>query len=483
MSIFKKLYQCLLLSFITLNAASQNVDVATLAADSLLHSVHDSSAKITIHSINLYGNKKTKSYIILREVHFKAGDSITAMQLNNELQKAKQQVYNTNLFHEVTLVPSLVDSNTMDINLTVRERWYIFPFPQFQLVDRNINEWLRKSHGDLERVVYGVKFTHYNLTGHRDQLRLTFLNGFTRNYSFLFTQPYGNKALTSGFSFGGGYVQNRDFIYKTTQDNKPVFFNNGKFSKNTIYATVGYSIRKNILNTHYFNITYSHVSVTDSLLDAVYNPNYFKTNSTAQNLWDFSYTYQYINTNNVAYPLKGVTGMARLFKRGLGFTSGTDMFYIEGAYRKYWDLGKSWYFNTESSAKITLPFTQSYINQVALGYKEVNLRGLELYVVDGLAFGLLKSTLKKKLFSLDFPLPFKILSYKKIPFVVFGKTFSDLGYAYTKKIYETDLSNKLLYSAGFGIDILTLYDTNLKIEYSFNQLGKSGLFFQTRIGL
>ena len=40
----------------------------------------------------------------------------------------------------------------------------------------------------------------------------------------------------------------------------------------------------------------------------------------------------------------------------------------------------------------------------------------------------------------------------------------------------------MLYSGGFGIDILTFYDINLKIEYSFNQLNENGLFLHSNGG-
>ena len=118
-----------------------------------------------------------------------------------------------------------------------------------------------------------------------------------------------------------------------------------------------------------------------------------------------------------------------------------------------------------------------------MGYGEQYLRGLELYVVDGVAYGLLRSTLKKKLYTLHVPLPFKSKKYNSIPFSFFAKTYADVGYNYNKKQYATNLNNKLLYSGGFGIDILTLYDINLRVEYSFNQLGKNGLFLQAQSGL
>ena len=479
MSNVMKIYFCVLLLFCGIHLQAQNVEVSTQTAQNLHFSSTDSSAKLIVKSILVYGNNKTKTYIILREIHLKNGDTVIFNQLNEELQKARQQVYNTKLFNAVEVEPVQVSKDSINIVVHLKERLYTIPLPKFQLVDRNINEWIQKSKLDLNRVIYGIKFTQYNLTGRRDYLRFVLLNGYTRNYSFTYSNPSINKKLTKGFIIGGGFVQNKDFIYKTGKDNKPIFFNNGQFASQTSFANIGYSIRKNIFGTHFFNLAYSHVSVTDSLIDAVYNPNYFKQgNSSNANLIDLSYTYQYVNTNNVAYPLKGITGLFKALKRGLDFSGGTNMFFVEGNVNKFWDLKKKWYASMQLFGKLTLPFDQSYINQRALGYSDINLRGLELYVVDGVAIGLLRTTLKRKLFSFNIHMPFKSKQFGTIPFSFFAKTYGDLGYVYNKEIYQTNLNNKLLYSGGFGLDILTLFDVNLRVDYSFNQLGKNGLFLQ-----
>jgi hypothetical protein len=98
------------------------------------------------------------------------------------------------------------------------------------------------------------------------------------------------------------------------------------------------------------------------------------------------------------------------------------------------------------------------------------------------ATALVKSTIKKKLIAFDIPFRLFPKVFTKIPISVFAKSYADVGYAYTKKKYDTYLNNRLLYSGGFGIDILTLYDINLKFEYSFNQLGKNGLFLHNQSG-
>ena len=158
------------------------------------------------------------------------------------------------------------------------------------------------------------------------------------------------------------------------------------------------------------------------------------------------------------------------------------MLTLEAGLNKYFDLGKNWYSSIQLNGKIKLPFEQAYINQRGLGYGENYLRGLEYYVIDGVATALARSTLKKKIISFNVPFPFFPNLLTKIPFTLFANTYADLGYAYTKKKYDTYLNNRLLYSGGFGIDILTLYDINLRFEYSFNQLKENGLFLHNQSG-
>lgn len=482
MRFFKIIYILVLLVLVSLTGSAQNLyDINTVTAQFL--SGKDSAAIIQIRNITISGNKKTKEYIIRREMQLKGGDTVKVASFNEELQKLQQQVYNTNLFLEVKATLFEVSHHVVDINLAVKERWYIFPIPKFQLIDRNINEWIQKYDADLDRVVYGVKFTHYNLTGHRDLLRLTLLNGFTRNISLSYFKPVSEKKLNNGFSFTAGIIQNREFIYRIDTFNKPVLFNNGDFSRKNYFFGAGYNFRRNIMGTHYFNVVFNHVSVVDSLTDTKYNPNYFKNDVSHANYIDLSYTYRYINTNNAIYPLRGTVAFLRLLKRGFGLSGGINMFSVEGSYNKYWPLKNNWYISSEWSAKTTLPFNQPYINQRSLGYSDVNLRGLELYVVDGVAFGLVRNTLKKKLFTVNIKTPFRSDKYRFIPFTVFAKTYADVGTVYNKNSYRTSLNNKFLYTGGFGIDILSIYDVNLRIEYSFNQLGKNGLFLQAQSGL
>lgn len=479
MSFFRYIYNSCLLLVIAAGAAAQNVEVSMQPASKLPLVSIDSSAKLLVRNIIIAGNKKTKAYMILREIQFKQGDSIVIGTLNETFQLARQQVYNTSLFHEVKVDLVMVSAFEMDVMVNVKERWYLFPSPQFQVVDRSLNEWLIKFKGDLSRVNYGVKFEHYNFSGRRDPLRIFVINGYSKNIAFSYSQPYSNRALTQGFGIGGGFTQNRELAFKTSTDNKILFYKSENFVKKDIYMNMSLRIQKGILFRHIFNIAYSRLSVSDSVV-SYFNPNYFNASVTRRGLLDLTYTYQYANANNVAYPLKGLIGNLSITKRGLGFTGGTNLFSLEGTFNKYWAHPRNWYTSFQLLGKVKLPFDQPYINQKAIGYGGANIRGLEFYVVDGIAYGIMKSTLKKKLFSFSIPMPFKSRILPALPFTIFAKTYVDAGIAYNKRKYDAYLNNRFLYSGGFGIDILALYDISLKIEYTFNQLGQRTFFFETR---
>lgn len=416
--------------------------------------------------------------MILREIQFRPGDSIIIASINAAFQQARQQVYNTTLFHDVNLDLAMISAYQMDVIVTVRERWYLFPVPQFQIVDRSFNEWLVKYKADLSRVNYGIKFIDYNFSGRRDPLRLFLINGYTKNLSFSYSQPFSNKALTQGFSIGGGYSRSREMAYRTSADNKILFYKNPGFVNKNIYFNFGLRLQKGIFFRQFINLAYSDLSVTDSII--TYNPHYFNSANPRVGMLDLSYSYQYTNVNNVTYPLKGVNGYINVLKRGTGLQGSFNLLSIELAYNKYWALPDNWFYSTQFIGNLKLPFDQAYINQKAIGYGNANLRGLEFYVIDGVAYGILKSTLKRKLFSFNIPVPFKSRLVPDLPFSVFAKTFVDAGYAYSRPNYDTRLNNRMLYTGGVGIDILTLYDINLKIQYSLNPAGRPSFFFDSR---
>ena len=435
-----------------------------------------------LRSIVINGNKKTKDYIIKREMDIKPGDSILTSTLSERIEEIRQYIYNTTLFVNVRVEPFLLNAFQLDLIVTVKERLYIFPVPQFQLVDRSLDEWLVKYKGSLQRVNYGIKFVHYNLSGRKDQLRLYIINGYTRNISASYNAPYSNPKLTEGFFAGAGYAQSKEIVYKTNYDNSLAYYKNGEFVSDFWYIRGGYIIRKAIKKMEIISGGYSHVQVSDSIISNSLNPGYFNSTSTSQGLVDIAYTIQYTNVNNILYPLTGRSGYVSLQKRGLGLTGGVNMFSVEGEYNKYIALGKQWYTSIQLTGKIKLPFNQPYLNQRALGDKDTYLRGLEYYTIDGVAYSMAKFNLKREILNFSIPTFIKSKTYHKIPFKIYAKAFTDFGYVYSKERPITRLNNKLLYSAGVGLDILTLYDINIRLDCSLNQLGQKRLAATNKTG-
>jgi hypothetical protein len=115
-----------------------------------------------------------------------------------------------------------------------------------------------------------------------------------------------------------------------------------------------------------------------------------------------------------------------------------------------------------------------------MGSSDFYMRGLEYYVIEGVAGGIARATLKNQILSFNVNNLLKSKTHDKIPFRIFLKTFADAGYSYSRNSNHSRLNNKLLHSWGVGMDIITFYDIALRFEYSFNQLGDKGLFFHTQ---
>lgn len=444
----------------------------------------DSSFKLKVSAIHIIGNKKTKNYIILREIPFKEGDSLNISHLLDTLEQARYQVYNINLFSEVTVAPVIISAHELSVNITVREKWYVYPTPQFQLADRNFNVWWKTYHADFSRVVYGAKFDHINFSGRGDRLRIYLLNGYSRNVSFSYNAPYSNSRLTEGFMVSGGYSQNREIAYKTIDStNSLAQYKKTGFVRNNLFASVSYQLRKGFFKRHFFTVTYTHINLDDSIINPKYNPHYFNSKKSSLGILDLSYSFGYSNTDNNNYPLKGRIYGLTILKRGLGFSGGINMLSISAVHNKYFTHKKNWYSAAQFYTKIILPFTQPYINQRSIGYSDFYLRGLEYYVIDGVAAAVAKYTLKKKLLAFHVNVPFNIKAVPKIPFTFYAKAYADAGYSYIQKEFDTRLNNKFLYTTGIGLDLLTIYDTAIGLEYSFNQLGEKGLFLHAKLGL
>ncbi len=427
-----------------------------------------------VGTIYIQGNRRTKSYIVERELPFKSGDSIYLPDLVKGFEIARRQLFNTGLFNEVIVSLKAFRGYTVDVNIELKERWYIFPLPYVKPVDRNLVEWGKQGYS-TDRLNYGFKFTWYNFTGRNDKLRLWLITGYTKQLQFEYDQPYADKTLKHGYRIGFKYSSNKEINYSTV-DNQQQFIDSLKEGFQQYSGHIDYTYRPGLRTFHAFRLSYTKQIIDSQVL--LLNPKYFGPQTTSIEYPEISYTLNYVNVDYVHFPLTGIQASGSLLKRG--FHADNNMWEFSGKFFKGWRIGKKFYFGWQANAVVRLPFDQPYINQRLFGYGDLYLRGLERYVVDGVAAGLTRQTFRRELFRFNIPTFIKSKTHDRIPFRIYARTFGDMGYAYNKNLKDNSLVNKMLYTGGFGVDIVTFYDFIFRFDYSFNQLGQKGLFLHIK---
>jgi outer membrane protein assembly factor BamA len=88
-------------------------------------------AQFKISAIEITGNKKTRDYIVKRELPYKVGDLLLKSELDSLSIVAQQQLFNTTLFLESNVSSELLDSTSIKIKIQLKERWYFFSFTIF----------------------------------------------------------------------------------------------------------------------------------------------------------------------------------------------------------------------------------------------------------------------------------------------------------------------------------------------------------------
>jgi outer membrane protein assembly factor BamA len=436
-------------------------------------------ALFIISDIIISGNKKTKPYIIERELPFKKGDSVYLPDLVDKFKRAKELLINTKLFNEAIVSLKSFRGYLVDIQIDVKERWYIFPVPYFKPIDRNISAWADKNYS-LGRVNYGLKFSHTNFTGRNDKLKLWLITGYTRQIQLNYDQPYADKSLKNGFGSSFSYAALKE-INVSTDLNKQTFLNADSLNLSHKYLIeqwsgyLSYFYRPAIKTRHSFRLGVIGIKLDSAVITA--NPKYF--NNPGHHLFypELSYSLEYQNVNYVPYVLRGFMGDINFLKRGIN--RDMNLWQLTGRFTQGWSLGWKSYFGLQGYGVIKLPFDQPYFNQKAFGYGDIYLRGLEKYVVDGVAAAMLRNTIRKELIKFNFNF-FHLPTLDRIPFRIYGKLYGDIGYVYNKNFTQNSLVNRMLYTTGAGFDVVTVYDLIFRFEYSFNQFGQSGFFFHIR---
>ncbi len=437
--------------------------------------------KIIINNIILEGNKHTRDYVVLQELDLSLHDTIYFHELSEVLLRNKKRLLSTGLFNIVNTNIKNWNTQTgrLDVVFELQENWYLYPAIIWEYADRSFNVWWKEHRFNFARTNYGVRLDHLNLTGNKDLLNFKFQRGYTQKYELIYNYPY----FLSNWGLGSSifYSTNKELGYKT-ENNNTLFFKHPKEKTVLSRFRTGMvlSNRGDAFSHHSFKLEYHSNSVIDTVAKSL-NTDYFLEGKSNIKFFLADYSYFYDHRIFPTYPEGGYAFFAQLKKEGFGIFNEFNNLSLSLAFEQHFKLSKGLIFSSKLKGKSNLIRNKiAYANNTALGYGE-EVRGYELYVIDGTDFLLHKSDLKLKLFHRIYDwgrfMPINQLDLMTVD--LWLRSSVDWGFVNEPNYSQTNaLTNTVLYGAGIGLDLLIYNNYKFSIEYNINKLGEGGTFFQ-----
>ncbi len=432
-----------------------------------------------VYNVYITGNKITRDKVILQELNIKPNDSILKSETQVILQKARNRIYNLELFNEVkvTLQKRSIDTNLVIIDVIVTERWYIWPVPVFELRDRNLNIWWQ--HKSLKRVTYGITGGVENFRGRNETVGISLTQGYSKAAIFFYDVPNLNYKHRIGFNFLCSYSERKEVVYSTAEGKEQFFRQKTQASRFYRGIRLDFSKRITLLRKLDGYIHYRNFSVSDSVL--MLNSMYLLRKKYLNYLkMGIKYTDNHVDI--LEYPLKGY--FYTIEATDLGILSNTfHAVKFKLNYQLYGRLsGKRHFWKYEGlfsgiTAK-NLPFEE----YIFMGYDHV-IRGNEYYVQQGHANTLHSLEyryviMKRRLYPMKW---IPIRQFRDLPWAMYFTTFYDIGYTYSRINVNNPMNNRWLYGYGAGLNILAPYGTVIKVDRSWNQYNESAWYITVKV--
>jgi len=163
----------------------------------------DSSSTFVVNRIILEGNKHTKPFVIMRELPFEEGDTVTS----DELDYTRERIYSTGLFTKVLTTPELISRDTANVIISVEESWHIWPFPVLGFRDREIS---------LKRLYGGLGVLDFNFRGMAERLEGMFVLGYDPFALITYSSPSIGKNRDYLIGLGASYSHGANIGLQST---------------------------------------------------------------------------------------------------------------------------------------------------------------------------------------------------------------------------------------------------------------------------
>ena len=467
-----------LLALARLSVQGQSAAELAPETDSLRHALQamELSKTVKIREIHFHGNDITRRSVLLREMGLYEGEIILTDSIPGLMWQDRLRLLNLTLFNEIDMHVEKLSAYEVDLHIHVKERWFIIPELSFQLADRNFNQWWVEQHHDINRINLMLAAEDKNFRGTLETLTAYAQIGYTQKLMLNYMRPYIDKAQKSGIGFSVSYATNRQLFY-TTDSNKQVYAGTytGPVLSHQFEGALIYSYRPAYAVKHFFRAGYKDYTVADTIRQL--NKDYFSDSSRKAKMLEFVYRFELNKADNWDYALTGFKMVVNATSR-IGFEGlkNQNILVVEAGI--YNNPFRKWYFDAIFRGRLMFPERQPYALEEGLGFQSNFVRGYEYYVINGSHYGILHLDLKRELVNHTFKgIPVKYFS--AIPLRFYPKVFADLGYIRQIDAGNSFLSNRLLYSAGIGCDIITVYDFKIRLEFAYNHLMQKGLYLHT----
>jgi outer membrane protein assembly factor BamA len=440
--------------------------------------------KYFIKNISYTGNKQTKIFIIERELSFQTGDTLTGAQLKERMKHSEENLLNTALFNFVTITPGLADSTQQEIEpllvvVALKERWYTWPTPVFDVAEQNINVWWRNGH-NLDRASYGFFLWRYNFRGRKESVALICRFGYSQQFGGQYSIPYLNKKHTLGVTFTGTYTRNHEVSYATRYNKLVYYKDNENRIRGETSGSMMFSYRPGVYWRQTLDLRFTDLSVFDTVTDL--NADYFAAGKNRMEYFTVSYHVTRDYRDIKAYPLRGHFEEFEITKHGLGILADEklNILALAAGIRGYAEVFPRIFAAGMLRARWNPSKNIPYYHQRALGFGTY-IRGYEYYVIDGESYAVAKASLRYQLLKPHvFKVPYlPVDKFNTFHLAIYTDLYADGGYVEDRESpasYHNYLGNKFLMGYGAGLNIVTYYDIVLRLEYTFNIEGENGFF-------
>ncbi len=402
-----------------------------------------------IDSVEIRGNKITENDIILRELTFEKGDTVS----NYTVEYDRERIFSLGIFTRVDLYVKRIDEINILV-IDVDESWYIYPLPFVELKDR-----------DWKKFSYGLDLVVQNFRGRNELLQVRGSLGYDPSILLSYYKPEIIKGSDIYFNSLLSYssIRNKSSIAE--------YLYGGQFDQKIFQILI--TIGKRFGSYHRFGVNFGY--------NYVASPVFIKGISASDERIDrmpiVGATYSYDSRDLAQFPKNGIYAAAGIQFKGLGL-NGIKYQVANIDFREYRPVIDNLYFKWRFATRITFGNLVPYYDFSFLGYQE-RVRGHFNDVQEGNNYYIGSAEFYYPLIkdinvNLDFvPLiPKSLLSYR---IALYSGVFGDAGVA---KLRHQKLNfNDFQSGYGLGLTLLILPYNAVRFEFALNELGYSEFIF------